>query len=239
MLQGPPNWLQNLAAVLIPPACREEVLGDLYERYRNPGQYLRDMISTVPFVILSRIRRTSDMQLLAMEALLVYGSFLAAAWYQDPSLVTDQRGLLHLLIPAGITFAFLLFDHAFAPSARTWGGSLLAGGAFFLLFLIPGVVSKANAEAYFSSLVLVFSLRFLFGLVADRPQSAAGPAFALNASRAVETRGSKNRKQVARTLVIFGIVCVVIEVVRAKPKTIYLVVVLLTWAAGLRYFKPR
>jgi len=55
--------------LLIPPACREHVLGDLWERYTSPRQYVVDALRTLPFVIWSQIRRTSDPLLLAMQVL--------------------------------------------------------------------------------------------------------------------------------------------------------------------------
>jgi hypothetical protein len=42
----------------------------------------------VPCVIVSRIRRTTDTLGLLTEALLICGSFLAAAWYTDKTLLT-------------------------------------------------------------------------------------------------------------------------------------------------------
>src|SRR5450755_4036035 len=102
MSSGPPKILEDLAKTLIPPACREEVLGDLYERYKSPRQYLGDLLSTLPFVVLSRIRRITDIRLLVMNALLVYGAFLAAAWYVARTLVTAEGGLVRLAIPSGL-----------------------------------------------------------------------------------------------------------------------------------------
>ena len=48
MKPGPPKTFEALVAVLVPPACREEVLGDLHERYGSPRQYGLDAASTVP-----------------------------------------------------------------------------------------------------------------------------------------------------------------------------------------------
>ena len=53
----------------MPPACREEVLGDFCERYRSPAQYAFDAVFTVPLVISSRIRRTSDPQIVLIQSL--------------------------------------------------------------------------------------------------------------------------------------------------------------------------
>ena len=86
MPSGPPKALEGLAKILIPPAWRVEVLGDLYERYKSPSQYLGDLLSTMPFVVLSRIAHTTDLRFLLMDAVLVYGSFLAAAWYRARTL---------------------------------------------------------------------------------------------------------------------------------------------------------
>ena len=54
----------TIAAIFIPCACREEVLGDFEERCTSPLQYCRDAVVTVPLVTLSRIRRTANPQLL-------------------------------------------------------------------------------------------------------------------------------------------------------------------------------
>ena len=118
MAPGPPKLLEGLAKILIPPACREEVLGDLYERYKSPAQYLGDLVSTLPFVLLSRIIRTTNIRLLLMDALLVYGSFLAAAWYLARTLVTTEGGLVRLAIPSGLTLVGLLIGDAFTPPLK-------------------------------------------------------------------------------------------------------------------------
>ena len=60
MHAGPSKTAEAIVAVFVPPACREEVLGDLHERYRFPLQYGLDALRTVPLVIISKIRRTAD-----------------------------------------------------------------------------------------------------------------------------------------------------------------------------------
>ena len=83
MRSGPSKAAEAIVALLLPPACREEVLGDLHERYRSRLQYFTDALSTVPLVILSRIRRTADPQVLLIQAFALYASFLTAAWFKD------------------------------------------------------------------------------------------------------------------------------------------------------------
>lgn len=59
----PPSWMQAAVSLLLPPAYREPVLGDLQERFADCGEgarwlrYLTDVVTTVPQVFRSQIRR--------------------------------------------------------------------------------------------------------------------------------------------------------------------------------------
>src|SRR5215813_12620753 len=96
MNYGPSKTAEAIVAVFVPPACREEVLGDLHERYSSSGQYSTDAVRTIPLVIISRIRRTADPQVLLMQAFALYASFLIAAWLKDIALLNKHWGLLRL-----------------------------------------------------------------------------------------------------------------------------------------------
>ena len=58
-----PRWMQAAVSALLPPTCREPVLGDLEERFnqRAPGRkwlgYVGDVVTTVPQVLRSQMRR--------------------------------------------------------------------------------------------------------------------------------------------------------------------------------------
>jgi len=60
MESGPSKIVEALVHWLLPPACREEVLGEMRERNGSSAQYLIEATCTVPSVIYSRIRRTTD-----------------------------------------------------------------------------------------------------------------------------------------------------------------------------------
>lgn len=106
--------------LLIPPACRDEVLGDLYQRYAGPRQYLLDALHTVPLVIASRVRRTTDPAVLLIEALALYLSFLLGAWYIDRALLAAQWGLWRLAIPAAAALLAMVLRDAYAtPGIRS------------------------------------------------------------------------------------------------------------------------
>jgi hypothetical protein len=72
---GPPAVAEGVVRLLMPPASREHVVGDLAERYVSPGRYFVDVLQTLPFVLASRIRRTTNVGLLAF--LLFYMWFAA------------------------------------------------------------------------------------------------------------------------------------------------------------------
>jgi hypothetical protein len=71
----PPALVDAAIRLLIPPACREHVLGDLWERNSSPRQYLVDALRTLPFIIWSKIRRTFDPLPLAMQVLAAFVFF--------------------------------------------------------------------------------------------------------------------------------------------------------------------
>lgn len=64
-----PEIIEKPLSLLIPPACREEVLGDLYEHCQSPSQFVRESLRVVPMIIFSRIRRTAEPQVLARQVL--------------------------------------------------------------------------------------------------------------------------------------------------------------------------
>lgn len=124
---APPRIAEAIVALLLPPACREEVLGDLHERFKSPAQYVADGVSTVPFVIVSRIRRTADPQVLLIQAFVLYLSFIGAAWFSDPTLLAQRGGLIRLAIPVVFTIAGLILDDAYAKPGQRSAKSLARG----------------------------------------------------------------------------------------------------------------
>jgi hypothetical protein len=207
MASGPPKMLEGLAKALIPPACREEMLGDLYERYKSPAQYLGDLVSALPFVILSRIIRTTHIRLLLMDALIVYGSFLAAAWYVARTLVTDEGGLMRLAVPSGLTLLGLLISEAFTPPLKRppsdWIRSFGIKLALIALCKLSGLATEANFYGLVVSLMLVSTARLMFEPDTARPQGAGGLALpAGQESRLVSRTG-----RVSMTLILLAVTC--------------------------------
>jgi hypothetical protein len=175
--------IERAVGIFIPPACREEVLGDLRERNDGVQLFLYDALRTVPFVILSRVQRTTDSVVLLMQAFCCYVSYLAAAWVFSPALTSRREGLLLLAIPCGIALVMLMLADAYAdPRKKSVVRPVLAVGlAFVAVFavhlahpLLPQVVMAVGSGM---SMLFLLVLRMLFPPLADRPQQAQGPAF--------------------------------------------------------------
>jgi len=71
-LNEPPPWLEQMVLLAIPPAARESVAGDLWETYQSPHQYAAEALRTVPFVVLSQMRRNLSPLALMLQGALIF-----------------------------------------------------------------------------------------------------------------------------------------------------------------------
>jgi len=97
----------KIITLLIPPACREEVLGDLQEESAS----MLTFFVTLIHVLRSRIRRTSDPIVLLMELLALYTAFVVTASWIDRAMLLDTVRLLEFAVPPGtLLFTIMLAD---------------------------------------------------------------------------------------------------------------------------------
>lgn len=200
MHAAPSRFAEALVAVVLPPACREEVLGDLHERYRSPWQYASDALLTAPLVVWSRIRRTADAQVLLIQAFALYLSFLGAAEWTDAALLHEQWGMVKLAIPAAMFLLGSVLEDAYACPGRRSLLALVRGPLVGLgmALLSQGVVRAGSSDLLIPgrvlisgcgmSLLLASAVRMLFAPFAGSLKGAAGPALWLK--RAAGTDGS-------------------------------------------------
>ena len=155
---SPPGRLEAIVSIFIPRACREEVLGDLHERFQSRRQYIADALHTVPLVIVSRMRRTADPQVLLIQACVSYASFLGAAGLSNPDIVGDPRALVRLAIPAAMALLGLIFDDAYANPARRPPIDLARGPGIGIALALAseGLLSIMNPELALSRWVLLY-----------------------------------------------------------------------------------
>jgi hypothetical protein len=172
MRAHPSARAEAIAAFFTPPACREEVLGDLHERYRAPWPYAMEALRTIPLVIFSQIRRITDPQSLMIQAGTIYLAFAAAAWLNDPSLFVTKSGLFRLAFLAAIVLVNALLDDAFAdrkPRNRLVTPARLALLIASHLGSTPGTLLRIWLDGWFISLILLAAVQMLF--VSYRPRT--------------------------------------------------------------------
>jgi hypothetical protein len=149
MKPAPPKAVETVVGILIPPSCREHVLGDLHERYQSPGQYLGDVLSTVSSVIVSQIRRTTDPQVFLMGACALYASFLGAAWISEGiSFLNAQAGFVRLAIPVLTALFTLLLANAYitVETSARYAPILKPALAIAFAFLSQAILRAVNPE---------------------------------------------------------------------------------------------
>jgi hypothetical protein len=142
----PPELIEKIVGILIPAACREHVLGDLYERYSSPGQYILDALSVLPFLLASRIVRTFRLELLVAQASALYITFAGASIVAGPSYLYDKGALFPLALVIADALLVLLLCDAYADprdgSARS--AQLHAGVALASVWLLQVVLRLFN-----------------------------------------------------------------------------------------------
>ena len=180
MEPGPSKAAETLLAILIPPACREHVLGDLQERYVRPSQYFTDALSAVPVVILSRIRRVTDPQVLLIEAFALYLAFTVPAYLRHEwAFIYSGQGLVRLAVPAAAALLALVLAGAYAdpkkrsPMRPAWQ-SVFAVACALASQTLPLVAIPLPILLYGAclSLPLVLAIRFFFAREDNRPTGA-------------------------------------------------------------------
>ena len=169
LMSGPSKITEALVALVLPPASREEVLGDLHESYTSPLQYFRDALATIPFVIAGRVRRTTDGQVLLMQSFALYASFLAGAWLDDAAFLRAELGLLRLAFPAGVALLVLVFVDAYSVPHSAIRGPVVALGC---ALVSQGAISFAEPQfaiprftalyGFVMSLLLCSAIRLAF-----------------------------------------------------------------------------
>jgi hypothetical protein len=112
MANGMSRAVETIIGFLIPPACREEVLGDLYERNATWPRFCLDAARTIPMIIFSRIRRSGELQFILLQAVIAYLCYSAAAWLDASELLGSSEGLKRLAIPAAVVVLAIVFEDA-------------------------------------------------------------------------------------------------------------------------------
>jgi hypothetical protein len=91
--------IHTIVRLSIPPACREHVVGDLWERYRTAGSFMLDAVRTVPFIVASQVRRTSKIGAAVIQAFVLIVGFTAGSGGFAARLLPSLRRSSHGNVP--------------------------------------------------------------------------------------------------------------------------------------------
>src|SRR5262245_45001162 len=142
--------LQTVLNRLLPPTCREHVLGDLEERSRlSTGsnaarEHLIDALRMIPLIVWSQMRRAVPPRLFAAQALVAYTAFGTAAFQAlGFAFFNDEYGFIRIAAPTLVSLLVLaLADTYSTPMERPpWHQSKLVGLALSGAFLVNFVIS--------------------------------------------------------------------------------------------------
>jgi len=132
-LNGPPEWLERVVLLAIPPAAHEAVAGDLWETYQNPGQYAVEALQTVPFVVWSQIRRNLNLPVLILQSALIFLCFGGPVTLMALPLLMLREAYRPVTRPS--------------PRRAIREAILLSCGAMVLLLLVMSVHSPFHVRA--------------------------------------------------------------------------------------------
>ena len=185
MESGPSKVAEAIVGYLLPPACREEILGDMRERYWSGLGYFGEALQVIPLVIYSQICRTTDPVVALMEVASMYTAFVVVAKWVDPTLISADSGLARLAIPSAVVLAVMSLADAYSDPQRRWPlKPLFAPTLGFAVAYIEqsmyrqwSLPASVFAWASGTGLLLVSTLRMAFPPVTDRPRAAKAPAF--------------------------------------------------------------
>ena len=163
-LNTPNPLLERCVAALIPPAARETVLGDLFELYQSPAQYVGVALRTLPFVVAAQIRRQANIPILIMQALMVSACFgglmlslrqhlnmtniamitmacvsamLLSEAYRGDKPASEKRAILEAIAVASLVLAYAFYALAVTLHANRLYSHLMGGWSLFSWLILP------------------------------------------------------------------------------------------------------
>ena len=106
----PPVLIDRVVRALIPPAAREAVIGDLWERYRSPLTYALEALCVMPFIITSQVRRTANIPMLGVQA---FGLFVGFGGFVVNAAPLDVPRWLRAAVPTIAAMIALILRDAY------------------------------------------------------------------------------------------------------------------------------
>ena len=195
----PPELIEAIIARLIPPACRENVMGDFAEQYRSPAQYLFNALAALPFIVASQIRRTFRLAVFLSEASALYISFAAAAFFAASDYLNHIGRWLPMGIFVGVALLVLIVRDAYGNTEEQSARRALRDAVFSIGIAIccEGLLRNLNwsglalppwfvfAGSALSLPMLYAERRYFRHSHQDTAAAASGPVSSLHEHRKV------------------------------------------------------
>jgi hypothetical protein len=134
----PPRVLERLVSTLTPFNYRDQVLGDLRERYLSAFSYIKDAASAVPAAILGQFRRTGSFRIFLIETACVLFSYAAGSVADWPVHKTTflQLGCTVALAMCGLQLWRVYLSQHYD---RRRMGRVLRGDVFHAIYFSTGL----------------------------------------------------------------------------------------------------
>jgi hypothetical protein len=118
MPYSPPRWLEVLGGRLVPPSSAEHALGDLAECSRSGTDYAGNLLSILPRVVWSQVRRRATIGGIAFNAVLA-GVLLLAQRFPESFFATPWS-VPRLAVPWAIWVCGVALAAAYGPRTQPY-----------------------------------------------------------------------------------------------------------------------
>jgi len=141
MPYSPPRWLESLGDALVPPASAEHVLGDLAESSPSSAAYVRHLVSILPRVIWSQVRRRATVGGTIFNAVLMAFVLLACRRFPNAPSAADSWAWIRLGAPWATWVTGCALASAYGPSDKPgWGNRRV--------YIATGLATLASAAGF-------------------------------------------------------------------------------------------
>ena len=168
----PPHWLETAASAIVPPAAAEHALGDITECSTSSRQYLRHLLSVVPPIVGSQIRRRLGIAGLVFSAVLAAFALLVSLGVPRSGFFAQSHPWLRLAAPWAVWVAGNVLSVAYGrrDRPRDWNAKIFAAT------VIATLAVAAAAGVPVTRVAMAAGAVFAIGIVLSLPWPKGVPA---------------------------------------------------------------
>ena len=169
MPYSPPRWLESLGDALVPPASAEHVLGDLAESSPSGPAYLRNLVSILPRVIWSQVRRRATVGGIIFNAVLMAIALVACRRFPNNPDFADPWVWIRLGAPWATWVTGCALAEAYGPSGKPgWNRKV------FVATVLATLASAAGCGVPLVGVIIALGVVIATVLVLSAPWRTTG-----------------------------------------------------------------